>query len=371
MVTQVISLSPSDSRYFEMRIHSLLIIAAAVLLLASCAAPVVTPAASSTVVAPATVAAAAPPTTASDADPCTTTAKSYQPGMLPPGRIAFQCFTEAKAINLYVFDTATGKITNLTHDTSANTDIQWSPDGQQIAFHSNRADHPGTYVMNADGSQAKWLFDGSIARWSPDGKHLAFAHNGGLYVITNTEQLPTRLADNLGAGGQKSWSPDSGQLAFAAKPSGIHAIRLDGTHETTLTDYPNDYGDIVWSPDGAAIDFLSSPDGPFELYQVTPRGDQPTRLAAAPADIDFFALSPDGKKIVVHDGDGTVSVMNSDGSQKRPLLDSPTNHLSWSPDGQYLAFAYDEVTAVKVETGQIITLTDSSATIEYPAWSPQ
>ena len=376
-----------------MRFHFLLIITAVVLLLAGCGTPTATPStkstavvptvaaatvAKSTVVAPTTIPAAAPtvitaatPTTASSADPCTTTAKAYQPGMLPTGRIAFQCFEDAKTVNLYVFDTTTGNITNLTHDTSTNTDIQWSPDGQQLTFYSNRAAHPGTYLLKTDGSQAKWLFDGSVARWSPDGKRLAFAREDGLYVMMASEQQPTRLSAHLGPVKQKAWSPDSGRLAFAAGPTGIHTIRIDGTQEKTLTDYSADFGDIAWSPDGAYLYFLSAQNGPLELYRVDANGGQPTRLATAPQDIDFFTVSPDGKKIVFRDDGGKVYAMNSDGSQSRQLLDIPTNHLSWSPDSQYLSFAYDEVAAVKVDTGQIITLTDSTATMDYPEWSPK
>ena len=58
---------------------------------------------------------------------------------------------------------------------------EWSPDGQRIAFGSNREGNDDIYVMNADGSdvanvsrhQAREYF----SRWSPDGSRLLFTSN--------------------------------------------------------------------------------------------------------------------------------------------------------------------------------------------------
>jgi Tol biopolymer transport system component len=342
-----------------MRFHSWLIIAAVVLLLANCAAPVVTPTATATI----------PPTPTSGVDPCLATAKTYKPGSLLPGRIAFNCYSDPNVINIYTFYTTSGMITNLTHNGSTNGDIQWSPDGLQIAFYSNLDSHPGTYLMNADGSQSRWLFDGSIPRWSPDGKRIAFMRDYIPYMMNVDDEQQNQISTNLIH--QMAWSSNAKQLAFSANSDGIHVINADGTHKVKLTSHSADFGDLAWSPDGSHIYFLSAHGGPLELYQVGTSDGQLTRLASAPEYIDFFALSPDGTKIVFRDDSNKVYIMNSDGSQVRQLLDTYPNYLSWSPDNQYLTFAYDQLAAVKVETGQIITLTDSSATIDYPEWSPK
>ena len=54
----------------------------------------------------------------------------------------------------------------------------WSPDGQKIAFRSDRDGNSEIYVMNADGSGQRNLThnaarDGDPA-WSPDGRKIAF-----------------------------------------------------------------------------------------------------------------------------------------------------------------------------------------------------
>jgi TolB protein len=67
----------------------------------------------------------------------------------------------------------------------------WSPDGRRIAFTSGKQGVEQIYVMNADGSNAHPVTQGSAANflpaWSPGGKRIAFTssrdHCGDDYRI--------------------------------------------------------------------------------------------------------------------------------------------------------------------------------------------
>ena len=67
-------------------------------------------------------------------------------------------------------------VARLTDNSTGGRESAWSPDGQEIAFSSNRGD---IYVMNADGSGVDRLTDNYTGdyepAWSPDGRKIAFA----------------------------------------------------------------------------------------------------------------------------------------------------------------------------------------------------
>lgn len=59
----------------------------------------------------------------------------------------------------------------------------WSPDGSQIVF--QRADQ--VYLMEADGSNPRFLVKGTTPRWSPDGRWVIFSDEEGVSVIDVSE----------------------------------------------------------------------------------------------------------------------------------------------------------------------------------------
>jgi Tol biopolymer transport system component len=81
---------------------------------------------------------------------------------------------------IYVLDVQTGQSEALTNSTQSNYRAEWSPDGTQIVFVSERDANPEIYVMNADGSAQRRLTDSPSAledypTWSPDGTQIAFS----------------------------------------------------------------------------------------------------------------------------------------------------------------------------------------------------
>jgi Tol biopolymer transport system component len=77
------------------------------------------------------------------------------------------------------------QLTFLPHEENMNkTDShpQWSLDGTQIIFDSNR-EPPGLYLMNSDGSEITNIGNGNFPRWSPDGTMVAFLSSSGLVLL--------------------------------------------------------------------------------------------------------------------------------------------------------------------------------------------
>jgi uncharacterized repeat protein (TIGR01451 family) len=105
-------------------------------------------------------------------------------------------FVFSDAVELFAINTdGTGKqqlttVQQTQDGSTADQDPRWSPDGTKILFKRFRSSIAGTtYVMNADGSNQRKLFnfDSNSARWSPDGRSI---------VMTSPDKLCTVNFDN-------------------------------------------------------------------------------------------------------------------------------------------------------------------------------
>ncbi|GAB4030852.1 S9 family peptidase [Spirosoma gilvum] len=94
-------------------------------------------------------------------------------------------YLERSPVHLYVFDLATKKLDTLTTGAYDETSPVWSPDGQYLAFVSNRTEDPDRnentdiYVIAAHkGATMKqlttWTGTDNNPAWSPDGKRIAY-----------------------------------------------------------------------------------------------------------------------------------------------------------------------------------------------------
>ncbi len=126
----------------------------------------------------------------------------------------------------------------------------WSPDGQQIAFLSNRAEGWDLYTMPATGGDATRLTSGATAddpAWSPDGRWIAVERDHRIEGISLDDRERTVLA---GDASHAAWSPTD-QLAFVRKRD-LFVRDVDGAERLLLRDADQPH----WSADGRTIVFV-------------------------------------------------------------------------------------------------------------------
>ena len=285
------------------------------------------------------------------------------------------------------------KLTDHTKDGSFyNTSPSISPQGDKVAFISNRDDYFDVFIMNAlDGTIQDKLIDGQRTAdfeelhlltpgmaWSRDGKYLALATKSGeqdaIIVINVNTGKERKFEFALDGIFSIDWShadtttaSSSGKLAFVGNMKERSDIYVFDLATETLTNLTNDIfsdADPSWSADGKSVYFSSDrnnnidpsviPSGfriqtynfsQQDLYKIDVTTKQITRVTDfSTSDETSPVATPDGKKLLfISDKSGinNLYLMNLDSNTIKPLTNSINGiyQLSLSSDGNKLAFA--------------------------------
>ena len=225
------------------------------------------------------------------------------------------------------------------------------------------------------------------------------AYGSGLGIWAADPARPKRrIRLSRGDGDPIAWSSDGSKLLIRRRSpdpswSSLSVLEADGT-ATRLTDVAADPTGGSFSPDGSQVVYAGGPPEHSAIYAVSSDGGAPrlilrsTRRISFPdgrsalAFADQPALSPDGRRIAYFDGmfdhSHNLWVANAEGTERRVLLDdevSDAGHMSaltWSPDGEWLAFATDDgIYLVRPDgTGLRRVVSGDFATAPAVQWSP-
>jgi Tol biopolymer transport system component len=345
-------------------------------------------------------------------------------GVLSPddSQLAFVSTRVTHHANIWILDLRSKRLRSLTGAPEIQGDTMkpdgffrpaWSPDGQWIAFSSDRntewkghgngsgwehVQELTIYIVHPDGTGLRSITGPGICsgspKWSADSKQIVFSEipvestwdarvfglsaraTSQIVSIDITTGKRTEQTSGPGLKLMPQYLPD-GQIGFltkAGKDEGIGYTHSKGT-------FPGNLRSPAWSPDGKSViyekvDYSPRPQNQL-LYSWDPRYEYRY------TDV-FPSFSEDGMLLVTNkDIDSSVVTMAADGSNPKVVykaVDGVAFAPSWSPDDQWIAFGFGsflqgrrngsaKIMMIRRDGSDAQDLTAGMPNAGFPTWS--
>ena len=312
--------------------------------------------------------------------------------------------------DIWVSDLDNQKVLRLTSTPAVESNPQFSPDGQWIAFNSNRSGNQAVYIVPVEGGSPKRLTwhpgSASVCGWSSDGRLILYSTSrdnapGGfarLWTVSMEGGPSTVLTNQWAADG--SFSPDGKQIVIdriqrwdvewrhyrGGQNTPLVILNLTDQTEKLLPDESTIDIQPLWL--GNTIYFLSDRDRTSNIWSYTP-GSGELKQVTTYTGSDIKWLSGFGNKLAF-ERDGYLHMLDLSSNDSRQLAitiiaDFPWAETKWedvtksigsvslSPTGKRVIMeARGDIFTIPAENGDARNMTNTSGVADHaPVWSPK
>ena len=317
--------------------------------------------------------------------------------------------------DVWMYDMASGKHTNLTKRAGEDRNPVLSSDGKEVFFLSER--NKGSFNVYSfpldNPEQVKPLtsFSTHPVRFlslGGDGT-LCYTYNGEIYtqkqggkpskvnvsLTRDDQEIPVTLSYTRGAS-EAVASPDGKQVAFIVRGEVfVTSVEYGTTKQITHT--PEAEEGLSFGADNRTLVYASERDGNWQLYkaEIERKEDlnfpnatlikEEVLLPSKSVERMYPKFSPDGKEVAFIEDRIRLKVLNLETNKVRQITDGSTWYelsggfnYAWSPDGKWFTLEfignkhdpYTDIALVSADgKGELVNLTNSGYTSSSPKWT--
>ena len=316
--------------------------------------------------------------------------------------------------DVWLYDTKSGRHTNLTDRAGEDRNAVFAPDGQTVYFLSERdggsfnvysfalgtpqdvravtqfKTHPVRFLSTGGNGILCYTYDGEIYTQAQGGK----PRKVSIDITRDDRDLIADLDFSNGAT-SATVSPDGKQVAFVVRGE-VFVTSTDYSTTKQITHTPARETGLTWSADNRTLAYAGERDGNWKLYTARIARKEEANFPNAtvieeevllPSDnIEraYPQFSPDGKELAFIEDRNRLMVLNLKTKKVRQVTDGSTWYntgggfdYAWSPDGKWFTLEftgnkhdpYNDIGLVSAQGGSITNLTQSGYMSGSPRWA--